>query len=57
MFTDINDAIAKQYIVAEQTWKALLMAKRRAANYRGSMFWKKTGDREYLCRQYNSLQT
>lgn len=57
MFTDINEAAARQYIDAEQTWKALLAAERRAVNYRGSMFWKKTGEREYLCRQYNSLQS
>ncbi len=57
MFTDINEASAKQYIDAEQTWKALLVAERRAANYRGSMFWKRTGEREYLCRQYNALQS
>lgn len=57
MFTDINEAAARQYIDAEQTWKALLVAERRAVNYRGSMFWKKTGEREYLCRQYNSLQS
>jgi hypothetical protein len=57
MFTNINEASAKQYIDAEQTWKALLVAERRVANYRGSMFWKKTGEREYLCRQYNALQS
>ncbi len=57
MFTNINEASAKQYIDAEQTWKALLVAERRAANYRGSMFWKRTGEREYLCRQYNALQS
>jgi len=57
MFADIEEAVARQYIDAEQTWKAMLVAKVRAANYRGSMFWKKTGDREYLCRQYNALQT
>jgi hypothetical protein len=57
MFTDIEEAVARQYIDAEQTWKAMLTAEARAANYRGSMFWKKTGEREYLCRQYNALQT
>lgn len=57
MFTEIGEAIAKQYIDAEQTWRALQEAARRAVNYRGSMFWKKTGEREYLCRQYNRLQT
>lgn len=57
MFTDIEEAVARQYIDAEQTWKSLLVAEARAANYRGSMFWKKTGEREYLCRQYNALQS
>lgn len=57
MYTDINEATAKQYIDAEQVWKALLVAERRASNYRGSMFWKKTGELEYLCRKYNVLKT
>lgn len=57
MFTDINESIAKQYIDAEQAWKALLVAERRALNYRGSMFFKKTGETDYLCRKYNALQT
>ena len=57
MYTDINESAAKQYIDAEQAWKALLDAERRAVNYRGSMFWQKTADSEYLYRKYNSLQT
>lgn len=57
MFTDIEESTAKQYIDAEQAWKALLIAERRAVNYRGSMFFKKTGDTDYLCRKYNAFQT
>jgi len=57
MYTDISTAAAKQYIDAEQAWKAMLVAERRAENYRGSMYWKKTGDSDYLCRKYNALQT
>lgn len=57
MFVDINESMAKQYIDAEQAWKALLVAVRRALNYRGSMFFKKTGQVDYLCRKYNALQT
>lgn len=57
MYTDINESSAKQYIDAEQTWRALLAAERRAAHYRGSMFWQKTKENEYLYRKYNALQT
>lgn len=57
MYTNINESAAKQYIDAEQAWKAMLEAERRAVNYRGSMFWQKTGGSEYLYRKYNSLQT
>lgn len=57
MYTDINESTAKQYIDAEQAWKALQEAERRAINYRGSMFWQRTGDSEYLYRKYNAFQT
>lgn len=57
MFYDISESIAKQTIDSEQTWAALIQAESRAFNYRGSMFWKKTGDREYLCRQYGMRQS
>lgn len=57
MLIDIEESLTRQFIDSEQTWKALLLAEKRAINYRGSMFWKKTGEREYLCRQYNSWQS
>lgn len=57
MFADIPESIAKQYIETEQVWHALVAAERRAETYRGSMFWKKVGEYEYLIRKYSATQT
>jgi len=51
-FTSLEENQVRQYVDAEQTRKAWLTAEQRAANYRGSMYWKTVKDRDYLYREY-----
>lgn len=57
MYQDLPELLIKQTIDAEQVRRALLAAQKRAGNYRGSMFWQKSGERDYLYRKLNALQT
>ncbi len=49
-FTDIGDDARRQYIDAQSVFTALEEARKKGAQYRGGMIWKKTEKTDYLLR-------
>lgn len=55
-FYEIDNDQRKQYIDAEQIRRTWLEATQRALNYRGSMYWLKIKNNDYLYREYSKSE-
>ncbi|NJL59545.1 MAG: hypothetical protein HC887_07785 [Desulfobacteraceae bacterium] len=49
-FNEMSDNQRRVFIDAAQIYEAYMAAYRQNVSYRGSMFWKKVGGKEYLFR-------
>lgn len=49
-FIELNDDAKRQYIDAKATFEAWEAARKAASNVRGGMYWRRTGQHEYLIR-------